>query len=238
MRSVLLLLLVGMLSLACAGPVPTAAAPSASNFYADDAADLASKTIALVVRLKDGEVRAYCSGVWVAPKLILTANHCMHDLELNDRVEYVVRDDVYAPGELKERPEISSHGAMLSVRDVDHDLALLYAPAAPDHGVAAISGRVIHPGMSVQAMGQPLGLWWSYSRGDVAAVREVNSTGTPMLFVQTTTPISPGSSGGALFDLMGQVVGICHGTFTRGQNVNLFIHYQYIGALLMVQGRF
>ncbi len=218
----------------------TAAAPSSPSSPASavNAADLASKTVALVVRNDDGDVRAYCSGVWIAPKLILTANHCTHDLEMNERLEYVVRDDVYAPGEVRERETINSHGAMLTTRDEGHDLALLYAPAAPDHGIAPISAAPILPGMPVQAMGHPLGLFWSYSRGDVAAVREAESHGAKMLFVQTTTPISPGSSGGALFDAMGQVVGICHGTFVRGQNLNLFIHWQYIGALLQVQGKF
>lgn len=235
MRPVLLFTIV-MLFVACVGPAPTAATPSASTF--DSTADLASKTVALTVRKTDGEVHAFCSGVWVGPSSILTANHCTHDLELGDALEYVVRDDVYAPGEVKERAAISMRPAKLSLRDEAHDLALLFAPVAPPHGVASVSVFPVRAGMPVQAMGQPLGLWWSYSRGDVAAVRELDSGGATMLFVQATTPISPGSSGGGLFDVMGQLVGIAHGSFMRGQNVNLFIHWQYVGALLTMQGKF
>lgn len=190
------------------------------------------------MRKADGEVHPYCSGVWLSPTAIVTANHCVSDLELGDALEYVVRDDVYASGSLKERSSIDMHPAALSVRDEAHDLALLFAPAAPSHRFAVIASDPTVPGMPVQTMGTPLGMWWSYSRGDVASVRELESHGTEMLFVQATAPISPGNSGGGLFDTMGQLVGICHGTFIKGQNLNLWIHWQYVGALVHMQGRF
>ncbi len=236
MRSVLLLLLIGMLTTACAAHEATAAAPLASTSHIADAADLASKTVALTT-VRHGDVGAYCSGVWVGHTTILTANHCVADLELNERLEYVVRSDVLSD-EGREFVTIHTRGAMLTARDEGHDLALLYAPLPPSHGVASVSAAPVRPGMAVQAMGMPLGLWYSYSTGDVAAIRELESHGKNIRFIQTTAPISGGSSGGGLFDAMGDLVGICHGTFTRGQNLNLFIHWQYIGALLHVQGKF
>ncbi len=236
MRSFLWLFLFGLLT-ACAAHEATAAAPTASNFHIADAADLVSKTVALTRVDRDGSVGAYCSGVWVGHTSILTANHCVADLELNERLAYVVKDDALT-NEGRERLDIQPRGAMLTARDEGHDLALLYAPLPPDHGTASVSSAPVRPGMPVQAMGMPLGLWYSYSSGDVAAIRELDSHGNTMTFIQTTAPISGGSSGGGLFDAMGQLVGICHGTFVRGQNVNLFIHWQYIGALVHVQGRF
>lgn len=237
MRAVLLLL-TWMLLTACAGNnTPTAGVPLTSSFPSE-VEDLASKTVALTVRKDDGEVRAYCSGVWVSPTRILTANHCVADLNMGELVDYVVQEDVFSPGEAKERDSIRFRSSVLYRRDANHDLALLSSASAPaSHGVAKLSGFPVWPGMPVQAMGHPLGLWWSYSRGDVAAVRELESHDMTMLFVQATVPISPGSSGGGLFDPLGQLVGICHGTFTRGQNVNLFIHYQYFEPILGVSNR-
>ncbi len=220
-----------MLSLACAGPVPTAAAPSASTYY-DTASDLASKTVALVLHKFDGELRPYCSGVWVSQTRILTANHCVSDLEMGDVVEYVTPQDVFEPNGIQARESIQTRSSVLVLRDADHDLAVLSSGSAPPHGIAIVSASLLRPGMSVQTMGSPLGLYWSYSRGDVAAIREIEANDMKMVFVQATVPISPGSSGGGLFDAMGQLVGICHASSVRGQNVNLFIHYQYIGVLL------
>ncbi len=78
----------------------------------------------------------------------------------------------------------------------------------------------------------PLGNWFCYSSGDVAAVRYVKSHGYSILFVQTTAPISGGNSGGGLFSDSGELMGIAHATYTNGQNMNLFIHYQFVADLL------
>ena len=237
MRSALLFLF-GLLLGACTTTQVAAVAPTAPIFdRVESAASLESKTVALVVSAED-ETRAYCSGVWVSPTSILTANHCVKDEKFGDLVDYVVRGDVFAPGEVRERASISTHGSLLYARDAAHDLALLRALVPPPHAHATVTLEVIRPGMFVQTMGQPLGLWWSYSSGDVAAVRVLDGGAVDLkdvLFVQTTAPTSPGNSGGALFDAYGQIVGICHGSFTRGQTLNLFIHYQYVDALLRSQ---
>jgi hypothetical protein len=38
-----------------------------------------------------------------------------------------------------------------------------------------------------------------------------------------------------LFDERGYLIGLGHGAFPRGQNLNLFVHAQYIDALLRRQ---
>jgi S1-C subfamily serine protease len=193
------------------------------------AAMLSDKVVALVVNS-----RAYCSGVWISPEVILTANHCVAEETV---VEYAVREDVFDPGSSAPREHVEPHPAFVSARDTDHDLALLRVlDPAPTHATAVVSSYEIQQGMPVQALGQPLGLWWSYSSGEVAAVRVIeNAFGVPTLFVQATCPISPGSSGGGLFDEWGMLVGITHATHTRGQNTNLFVHVRYIRALLAAQ---
>ena len=74
-------------------------------------------------------------------------------------------------------------------------------------------------GQKVVAIGSPLGLFNSISDGIVSGFRELNDI--PM--VQFTAPISNGSSGGALLDMYGRLVGLITAGFDKGQNLNLAV---------------
>lgn len=229
-----ILFLIGFLIGACGRSAPPANTPTPG--HVEEASMLEARTVALVSTDDNGNVRPYCSGVWVSPTTILTANHCVRDVELGELVDYVVKADVFAPGTVTSIEAIATHGSVLYARDQAHDLVLLGALVPPPHDVAGFTDEAIRPGMFVQTMGQPLGLWWSYSSGDVSAVRRIDVNGMQdVIFVQTTAPTSPGNSGGALFDSVGDIVGICHGSYTRGQTLNLFIHVQYARALVLAQ---
>ena len=67
-----------------------------------------------------------------------------------------------------------------------------------------LSAEVPRIGSDVYAVGHPLGLGWTISRGIVSGLPVINRR--PM--VQTDAPISPGNSGGPLVDEHGNVVGI------------------------------
>lgn len=195
-----------------------------------DALDLETKTIALVMPTSDGSVRAFCSGVWVSSDEIITANHCVADDDLDERVAYVTRGDVSAYD--SDEPE-AVHMARLTARDEVHDLALLTAKLSPDHGVAELAREVI-VGEHVSTMGHPRGLWWSYSEGNVAAVRARDDMADgAMWWVQSTAAISPGNSGGGLFNDDHELLGIAHAYIPRNaENVNLYVHVRYVRALL------
>ena len=51
--------------------------------------------------------------------------------------------------------------------------------------------------------------------------------------IQFTAPISQGSSGGAILNMNGEVIGISTAGFDAGQNLNLAVSYEYINAFLM-----
>lgn len=51
--------------------------------------------------------------------------------------------------------------------------------------------------------------------------------------IQFTAPISHGSSGGALLNMNGEVIGISTAGFDAGQNLNLAVSYEYINTFLM-----
>jgi len=75
-------------------------------------------------------------------------------------------------------------------------------------------------GATVYALGSPLGLQASFSRGIVSqALREIEG----MKFIQLDAAISSGSSGGALLDSTGRVVGVTSATMLGSQNINLAI---------------
>jgi hypothetical protein len=52
-----------------------------------------------------------------------------------------------------------------------------------------------------------------------------------MTYIQMSAAISPGSSGGALLNKYGQVIGITSATYTEGQNLNLAIPMTYLDQM-------
>lgn len=212
------------LIIGCAGG-PTHAGPASGPTREVAAVELASKTVALV-EPDDGDVRLYCSGVWVGPKTILTAHHCVADHQTGDLVAFVTRDDVLDRDGREHLRTVRP--SALVVTDEAHDLALLCSRDAFGHGIATFGARPV-PGAFAQAMGHPMGLWFSYSSGDVAAVRTTTAgLESAITWIQATVPISPGNSGGGLFDAQGDLIGIASRARTgRAQLLNLFVPIEY-----------
>jgi Trypsin-like peptidase domain len=71
-------------------------------------------------------------------------------------------------------------------------------------------------GQDVIVLGSPQGLEGTVSTGIVGGLRTLGSA----KLLQITAPISPGSSGGPVFDAAGRVIGIATATSARGQNLN------------------
>lgn len=79
-------------------------------------------------------------------------------------------------------------------------------------------------GQKVVAIGSPLGLFNSVSDGIISGFR--NMDGVDM--IQFTAPTSHGSSGGALLNMYGEVIGISTAGFDNAQNINLAVGYESI----------
>ena len=83
-------------------------------------------------------------------------------------------------------------------------------------------------GATVYALGSPLGLQASFSRGIVSqALRVIEGNG----FIQLDAAISSGSSGGALLDTTGRVVGVTTATMVDAQNINLAVPVGFFSKL-------
>lgn len=86
----------------------------------------------------------------------------------------------------------------------------------------------LQTGATVYTLGSPLGLQASYSRGIVSqALREIEGAE----YIQIDAPISSGSSGGALLDTRGRVVGVTSATAVGAQNINLAAPINFISEL-------
>ncbi|MFA4904298.1 MAG: trypsin-like peptidase domain-containing protein [Desulfobaccales bacterium] len=91
-------------------------------------------------------------------------------------------------------------------------------PGGPPHYLT-VSGARPEVGEHVVVLGSPLGLEHTVTDGMVSAIRTIKDRGE---FLQISAPISPGSSGGPVVNMKGQVIGIA--TFqVRGQNINFAV---------------
>jgi serine protease Do len=120
-----------------------------------------------------------------------------------------------------------AHTASRLVTDEELDLCSLSVPglAAPSVNVGSV--RSLRIGQRVYAIGAPYGLDLTISEGIVSSLRTLPA-GT---VIQTTAPVSPGSSGGGLFDVSGNLVGIVTFQHRYGQNLNFAHPADWIGQM-------
>lgn len=117
--------------------------------------------------------------------------------------------------------------AGLAAADPAKDLALLKVDArlVPAEIRLAPEPQV---GEEVIAIGSPKGLTNTVSTGIVSGLRDWKG----IQVFQTTAPISPGSSGGGLFDAQGRLIGVTFGYLEGGQNLNFAIPMAFAQPLI------
>ncbi|MFA4953889.1 MAG: trypsin-like peptidase domain-containing protein [Patescibacteria group bacterium] len=103
------------------------------------------------------------------------------------------------------------------------DLAIIKVAGSGLPAVALGNSDAAQIGEAVVAIGSPLGLQNTVSTGIVSARREG--------YLQTTAPISHGSSGGALFNMMGEVIGITSAGMEEGANLGFAIPINEVKSL-------
>ncbi len=77
----------------------------------------------------------------------------------------------------------------------------------------------LYSGDEIYTIGNPQGLTNTISDGIISNPNREDFNG----MIQITAPISPGSSGGALLNTYGEVIGITTATLTSGQNLNFAV---------------
>ena len=86
------------------------------------------------------------------------------------------------------------------------DLVLITADIpASEISPVEVSGKMPEVGEKIYAIGHPMGLEKTVSEGIVSAIRRMPKLGD---IIQITAAISPGSSGGPVFNTSGVVIGV------------------------------
>lgn len=124
----------------------------------------------------------------------------------------------------------------VSVLDTDErkDIAILKIKAVNLPVLTVGNSDSIKIGATVYTIGSPRGLTGSLSAGIVSSLRPASDLSpelTGFRIIQFTAPISPGSSGGALLDDTGKLLGLVFAYKPGGQNLNAAIPVNYVVPL-------
>jgi len=111
--------------------------------------------------------------------------------------------------------------------DGETDLVLVETGPLAIDGLVLSPSTTIRPGTQVYAFGSPYGLTGTITPGLTSGYRELEGK----TYIQISTAISPGSSGGPITDGYGSVIGVSVAALEVAQNINFAIPATMIGAL-------
>ena len=118
-------------------------------------------------------------------------------------------------------------------RDPSTDLALLRLADARDLPTVTLGDSdQLEIGDWVVAIGNPFGLDTSVTHGLISARERVLGLGPFDDFIQTNALINPGNTGGPLFDLKGDVVGVTTAIVSQGQGIGFAVPINLVKDLL------
>ena len=194
-----------------------APAPAASSGHGDQEksfealANLASSIVMITVHGDKGQPIATGSGIMIGRKgFLLTNFHVIRGgRSFSVRIE---EDETVYPTD-----EVIKYNA-------DLDLAVLRIQRELQVLPIYDGRKKLVRGQKVVAIGSPLGLFNSVSDGIISGFRQINDVD----MIQFTAPISHGSSGGAVLNMAGELIGISTAGFDQGQNINLAVGYENI----------
>lgn len=112
----------------------------------------------------------------------------------------------------------TSYQAESVVGDKKLDYCILYTSNLPARIADIADLSTVTPGQRVYSVGSPRGLDLTIAEGLVSGLRDQDDM--PLPLIQTSAAISPGSSGGGLFDEFGRVIGITTFLLKDSQNIN------------------
>jgi len=177
----------------------------------------ASRSIVTIVAVDGaGEFSGLGSGVVIGNALVVT--NC-HVLEQAHAAAVVFEDQGFE--------------SKLVDSQIDRDLCLLHVAGLGASPIRIDASENVRVGQKVYALGAPHGLQLTFSEGMVSSLR---GSGFPQI-IQTTAPISPGSSGGALLSSAGELIGITTMQYTEGQNLNFAIPVDWLWSFRTLSGR-
>lgn len=192
----------------------SAYADSALPFQADyEAINRVAQSMFLVEVIgKDGHPIKTGSGFVTFDDMFITNHHV-----IEDAASLIIHSDNY---------QHSFKLTTLLAVNKQADIAILSFPEGTNFDSLSLNpNSKILRGQPVTAIGSPEGVINSVSSGNISA-HIAYSEG--LSEIQFTAPISHGSSGGALFDHQGDVIGLIYASHTSGENMNYAIPISYV----------
>lgn len=186
---------------------------SASGIFAKD-----SDAVVLVGAFKTRKDAKLGSGFIISPNGLIVTNYHI----IKDANDIIVK--------LKDKKQLAAN---LLVFDETKDIAVIKIPATKLNAVVMGNSDTVKIGERVIAIGNPLGLESTISDGLISAVRTMDN-GVKML--QTSVPLSSGSSGSPLFNYKGEVVGVTVSGRFDGQNLNFAIPINSVRKIALESG--
>jgi S1-C subfamily serine protease len=196
-------------------------APSTSKSPDLDIPAIARETsgsvVSIVMSDKDGHPLAQGSGFLISKDGHVVTNY------------HVIKSGISAVVKLPNGTFFAVDGVLAS--DKVRDVAIIKAHGVDFHTLTLGDSDRLRVGEEVVAIGNPLSLESTVSNGIVSGIRIVEAEAGK--YLQITAPISPGSSGGPLFNMEGEVVGITTSHLVGGENLNFAIPINDVKPLLM-----
>ena len=177
----------------------------------EELAKLASSVVLIAIHDAKGEVIGTGSGIMIGKDGFILTNHHVAEGGRFYSVRVEEEDKVYSTNELIKY-------------NSNTDLAVLRIKRQLKPIPIYRGEKALVRGQKVVAIGSPLGLFNSVSDGIISGFRNIDNVD----MIQFTAPISHGSSGGALLNMYGEVIGISTAGIDRGQNINLAVGYENI----------
>lgn len=181
----------------------------------EELAGMASSVVMIVVYNEKKEPYASGSGVLINNEGYILTNF------------HVVRGAAAFAVRLEEEEEPRFTTELIKYHP-ENDLALIRVEPINRRPIPLCSNRKLVRGQKVVAIGSPLGLFNTVSDGIIAGFRKIEEVS----MIQFTAPTSHGSSGGALLNLYGELIGIVTAGFDDGQNLNLAVDYETLRGFL------
>ncbi len=193
----------------------TGRVPERRELEFEELARLASSVVMIAVHDPEGEVVCTGSGIMIGKGGYILTNHHVAGKGVSYSVRIEDDETIYESDELIKY----NHFQDLAILRIDKMLnpIPLYKGDKP-----------LVRGQKVVAIGSPLGLFNSVSDGIISGFRTIGDVD----MIQFTAPISSGSSGGAVLNMQGEIIGISTAGFDSGQNINLAVDYRTVAAFV------
>lgn len=193
-------------------PIPICAELTASNI----ASKYGTSVITIITFDKNDQQLSFGSGFFINNKGDIATNY--HVLEGSSKA--------------KVKTKKGEEGRILEIIKSNPELDLVIARTSLKNTFPVHLGNseLITTGEDIVVIGNPVGLEGTISKGIISGIRDSEG----IKIIQITAPISPGSSGGPVFNLSGKVIGITTANINIGQNLNFAMPSNYLTSLKSV----